>query len=290
MTVKTLSWGKHRLPLGERTLVMGILNVTPDSFSDGGKFERLDKAVSHARQMVEEGADIIDIGGESSRPFSDPVPVETELERTIPVIERLAGKIDVPISIDTTKHRVAKEALAAGASMVNDISAMRQDPEMAALVADAGVPVILMHMLGTPKTMQEAPHYRNVTREIIGFLNDAANRAEAAGIPRAHIIVDPGIGFGKTVEHNLTLIKKVGELQSLGLPILIGPSRKAFIRKIMETHCGHEVSPDSPVAEAGTQAAVAAAVLGGAHIVRAHDVKTTVTTVRIVDAIRNAPD
>ncbi|MFZ5564016.1 MAG: dihydropteroate synthase [Thermodesulfobacteriota bacterium] len=286
----TLAWGGRRLELGPRTLVMGILNVTPDSFSDGGRFDTFDRAVAHARQMAAQGADILDIGGESTRPFSDPVPEALEMERTIPVIRRLAGEVSIPISIDTAKASVAKAALDAGASIINDISALGADPKMGALAAEAGVPVVLMHMQGNPKTMQQAPSYRDVTREVIGFLADAAARARAAGVDPSRIIVDPGIGFGKTVAHNLTLLKNLSAFEPLGLPLLVGTSRKAFIRKTLADAAGEPAHVDSPAVLTGTQATITAAVLGGAHIVRVHDVAEAVITVKLADAIKNAPD
>ena len=286
----TLSWNNRTLVLGERTLVMGILNVTPDSFSDGGKFQTFAAAVAHARQMIAAGADLIDVGGESTRPFSDPVPAEVEIERTVPIIEQLVRETDIPLSIDTTKAIVAKAALAAGAAIINDISALRGDPDMAALAATAGVPVILMHMQGTPKTMQQAPTYGNVTEEVMAFLDKAAGEAEKQGVPASKILVDPGIGFGKTAAHNLTLIKNLSRFQSLGRPLVIGTSRKAFIRRILSDHFAEEIHPEMPVVETGTLATVAATILGGAHIVRVHDVAGAVVAARITDAVKNAPD
>ncbi len=290
MTNTTLTWGNHSLELGKRTLIMGVLNITPDSFSDGGKFEKYDIALAHARQMIADGADLIDIGGESSRPFSDPVSVETEIKRTIPVIEKLARETAVPLSIDTTKAVVAEAALKAGAAVINDISALRSDPAMAPLAADAGVPVILMHMQGTPKTMQKAPVYGDVTAEVMDFLRTAADSARQQGISPSKILVDPGIGFGKTVEHNLTLIKNLNRFHSLGLPLIIGTSRKAFIRKIIAGDAGKDLDPALPVVETGTGATVAAAILNGADIVRVHDVAGAVIVAKITDAIKSAPD
>jgi dihydropteroate synthase len=230
--------------------------------------------------LAQAGADIIDIGGESSRPFSEPVPAEEEIRRVVPVIEELAGRVSIPISIDTTKAEVAKQALEAGATIANDIGALRLDPELAGLVADRGVPIILMHMLGTPKTMQDDPHYDDVVTEVKGFLANAIERAQAAGIDRKKVVVDPGIGFGKTVNHNLRLIEGLAALQSLSVPILIGPSRKSFIQKLL--------GPEDERREIGTQAAVTAAALHGAHIVRVHDVERTRETLKLVDAIRNS--
>jgi dihydropteroate synthase len=279
-TAFELQCGPYLLTLGPRTLMMGILNVTPDSFSDGGLYFNKGDAVAHGEALAAAGADIIDIGGESSRPFSEPVSAEEEIRRVVPVIEELARHVSVPISIDTTKAQVAIQALKAGAVMVNDIGALRIDPAMADLVADADVPVVLMHMKGTPKTMQIDPEYKDVVGQVKGFLADVIHKAEQAGIDRSKIIVDPGIGFGKTVGHNLSLIKELRALEPLGVPILIGPSRKSFISKLL--------GPGDEHREVGTQAAVAAAVLNGAHIVRVHDVERTRETLKLVDAIRNA--
>jgi dihydropteroate synthase len=283
-----LDCGTHALALGRRTLVMGIVNVTPDSFSDGGKFFGFDAAVNHARRLAEEGADIIDIGGESTRPFSEPVSVEEEVERVIPVIEALVERIRVPISIDTTKAAVARRALDAGAAIINDVSALRFDPEMAALAAEMRVPVILMHMLGDPKTMQVAPVYDDVVEEIKQFLEEAVGRATSAGIAKDRLVIDPGIGFGKSVVHNLLLIDNLSAFHSIDVPILIGSSRKAFIRKLLAAESAEPIAADQPIVEVGTQAAVSAAVLAGAHIVRVHDVARTVATLKIIDACINA--
>ncbi len=259
---------------------MGIPNITPDSFSDGSLYFDKEDAVPHGEALAAAGADIIDIGGESSRPFSRPVPAEEEIRRVVPVIEDLSRRLSVPISIDTTKAQVAARALEAGAVIVNDIGALRFDSAMADLVADADVPVVLMHMKGTPKTMQISPQYEDVVGEVRAFLAHAIHRAGEAGINRNKIIVDPGIGFGKTVTHNLCLIKDLWALQSLGVPVLIGPSRKSFISKLLGS--GDERR------KAGTQAVVSAAALNGAHIVRVHDVEGTRETLKLVDAIRNA--
>ena len=248
-----------------RVLIMGILNVTPDSFSDGGRFLSPDAAVKRALIMEKEGADIIDVGGESSRPGAEPVPVEEELRRVLPVLERLRGKLRIPISIDTTKAEVAEAALRAGASIVNDISALRFDPAMAPLVAKFGAGLVLMHMLGTPKTMQQAPHYEDVVTEVRDFLAERAQYAQSQGIPREAIAVDPGIGFGKTVEHNLELLRRLPELVELGFPVLVGPSRKSFIGAILGLGVEERLE--------GTLAACAVAVVRGADILRVHDVK-----------------
>ena len=279
-TVFELRCGPYTLTLGPRTLIMGVLNVTPDSFSDGGRFFDKEAAIAHGEALVSAGADIIDIGGESSRPFSEPVPAEEEIQRVVPVIEELAHRLSMPISIDTTKAQVAAQALDAGAVIVNDIGALRLDAAMANLVAHRDVPVVLMHMQGAPKTMQTNPGYEDVVGEVRSFLADAIHRAEEAGIDRSKIIVDPGIGFGKTVTHNLRLIKDLSALQPLGVPVLIGPSRKSFISKLL--------GPGDERREVGTQAAVTAAAMNGAHIVRVHDVERTRETLKLVDAIRNS--
>ncbi|MCX7919957.1 MAG: dihydropteroate synthase [bacterium] len=261
-----------------RTFVMGILNITPDSFSDGGKYYTPDQAYLHAMRMIEEGADIIDVGGESSRPGAQPVSAEEEIARIVPVIERLATATNIPISVDTYKAQVAESAINAGAQMINDITAMTYDPAMLPLAARTGVPVVLMHMQGTPQTMQLNPQYTNVVSDIIEYLNNAIQIAKQAGINEEQIIIDPGIGFGKTLEHNLSILHHLSEFLRLGRPILIGVSRKSFIGKIL----------DLPVDERleGTAAAVAIAVIHGAKIVRVHDVKAMVRVVKIADAIR----
>ena len=280
-----LSWSGYNLELGWQTCIMGVVNVTPDSFSDGGKFYNTDVAIAQGEKLAAEGADIIDIGGESTRPFSDPVSVEEEIRRVVPVIETLAQRVSVPISIDTTKADVARRALDGGAAIINDVTALRFDPGLAALAVEFDTPLILMHMLGKPKSMQVAPGYANLIEDIRSFLADAVERAENLGVPRSKIIVDPGIGFGKTVAHNLLLIKHVHAFASLDAPILIGASRKAFIRKILKKAHEEDIRPDLPIVETGTQAAVSAAVLNGAHIVRVHDVANTLATVKILDTM-----
>jgi dihydropteroate synthase len=264
---------------------MGVINITPDSFSDGGKFYDHEAALTQGEKLAAEGADVIDVGGESTRPFSDPIPIEEEIRRVVPVIEKLALRVSVPISIDTTKAEVARRAIEAGASIINDVAALRFDPHLAAVAIEYDTPVILMHMLGEPKSMQVSPRYDNLLKEIWDFLDDGIKRAERAGISRSKIIVDPGIGFGKTVEHNLLLIKHIQAFTSLDVPILIGASRKAFIRKILKDEHEKDISPDLPIVATGSQAAAAAAILNGAHIVRVHDVANTVATAKILDAI-----
>lgn len=283
-----LKWADYNLELGPRTHIMGVVNVTPDSFSDGGNFFDTDTAVGQGQKLAADGAHIIDIGGESTRPFSDPVSEEEEIQRVVPVIQKLAKRVSIPISIDTMKSGVARRAIEAGASMINDVSALRFDPRLAEIAVESGAPVILMHMLGEPKTMQVSPRYDDLIAEICGFLEAAVQRAQKTGISKSKIIIDPGIGFGKTVTHNLLLIKHLSALQSLDLPILIGSSRKMFIRKILKDEHVDDIPADLPMVETGTQATVAAAVLNGAHIVRVHDVANTVSTVKIVDAILNA--
>jgi len=264
--------------LGKRTLIMGILNVTPDSFSDGGRFFKLKDALSHAKQMVADGADIIDVGGESTRPGSEPVPLEEELRRVIPVIKAIRQEIDTPISIDTYKAEVAEQALEAGANLVNDISALRFDDRMKAVVAKYEVPVVLMHMRGTPKTMQQNPTYEDPVKEIIAFLHERIEAATAAGISREKIIIDPGIGFGKLGRHNLEILKRLAEFRVLGRPILVGTSRKAFIGQILKTDVSERLE--------GTIASVIISVMNGADIVRVHDVKPVKRAIGIADAIK----
>jgi dihydropteroate synthase len=285
----TLSWGSHNLVLGEQyTAVMGVVNVTPDSFSDAGKFFSFKTAVTQGQKLAQEGADIIDIGGESTRPFSDSVSVKEEIRRVVPVIEALAKRVSIPISIDTTKAAVARRALDAGASIINDVGALRLDAELATVASEYGVPVILMHMLGTPKTMQVSPVYDDLISDIKAFLEEAIKRAMQIGILKSNIIIDPGIGFGKTLEHNLLIIKHLNEFETLDAPVLIGPSRKTFIRKLLKNSEVKDIKPDQPVVETGTQAVVCAGVLNGAHIVRVHDVASTRATIKIIKAVKNA--
>jgi dihydropteroate synthase len=274
----SLEWSEFSLDFGSRTHVMGILNVTPDSFSDGGQFFRRERAIEQGLAMAQDGADVIDVGGESTRPYSERITKEEELDRVIPVIEGLKRELRIPISVDTLKADVAKEALRAGASMVNDISALRFDPGMTAVVAEANIPVILMHMRGTPDTMQDKPVYTNLIEEIIDFLEAAVDRAVQGGIRREMVIVDPGIGFGKTFDHNLEIIRELSRFRCLGRPVLVGSSRKAFIGYILNRPAGER--------DTGTMATVAAAVMNGAHMVRVHDVKRAVETVRVIDAVK----
>ena len=262
----------------QRTVVMGILNVTPDSFYDGGRYARAEAAVQRALQMVQDGADIVDIGGESTRPGSQPVPEEEELRRVLPVIEAVRGQVDVPISIDTTKSRVAERALQAGACMVNDISGLGFDPRMAEVVARHGALCCVMHIQGTPQTMQQNPQYEDVVRDISRYFEERLALAERAGIPRENIWLDPGIGFGKTVEHNLEILRRLREFTAFGLPILIGTSRKSFIGKILG-----DLPPEERLE--GTAATVAIAIMNGANAVRVHDVREMVRVARMTDAV-----
>jgi len=274
---------RRSLPYGERTLVMGILNVTPDSFSDGGHFFSPERAVAHAEQMASEGADLIDIGGESTRPGSEFAPEEEELRRVIPVIERLAGISSVPISIDTTKSSVARAALEAGAEIVNDISGLRFDPLIADEVANAKAGLILMHSRGVPKTMQQLPPVKNIMKEVMDSLRESISSARRRGVASQSIAIDPGIGFGKTAEQNLGLIANLEQLsrEFSDFPIVIGTSRKSFIGKLLD-----HAHPDQRLY--GTIASTVAAAMNGADIVRVHDVKAVVEALRIADAIARA--
>lgn len=284
-----------RVDMRGRTAVMGILNVTPDSFSDGGRYPDVESAVARGVEMVREGASIVDVGGESTRPGAAAVPAAEELERVVPVIRELRRRTAAPISIDTYKEEVARGALEAGADMVNDVSALRFDPAMVRLVAGEAVPVVLMHMKGRPRTMQLAPRYRDVVGEVAAFLRERVAFAVANGVAADRIVVDPGIGFGKGLEHNLTLLRGLGALGALGQPVLVGLSRKSFLGRL-EPASQPGPSPDGPdrppaSAEgrlAGSLAGAAAAVLAGAHMVRVHDVLETCRAVRVADAIRGA--
>ena len=275
-----LIWRDFSFDFSKKTYIMGVLNVTPDSFSESGLYFDKSAAIKRAIQMVEEGADIIDIGGESTRPGSEPVTLEEELRRTIPVIEKLAKEIRIPISIDTYKSEVAKKALDAGASMVNDISGLRFDPAMPGVVSQYKVPVVIMHIKGMPKDMQQNPFYEALIPEIMDYLREGIRIAIGSGISEDKLIIDPGIGFGKTFDHNLEIINKLHEFTLLEKPILIGPSRKAFIGRILG---------DAPVTYRleGTAAAVAISIINGANIIRVHDVKEMVKVAKVADAIKN---
>lgn len=268
------------LPVDERAVVMGVVNVTPDSFSDGGDHVDEDAAVEHGRALLAAGADLLDVGGESTRPGADPVDEDTELARVLPVVRRLAEDGAI-VSIDTTKARVAREAVAAGAAIVNDVSAGRLDDDLVATVADLGVPYVLMHMQGTPATMQDDPTYRDVVAEVFEFLADHLTRLDRAGIDTDRVLVDPGIGFGKTTQHNLDLLANLRQFRSLGRPLLVGASRKGFIGEVT----GVEAAADRVV---GSAAVAGLAVADGADVVRVHDVTATVEAVRIAGAIARA--
>jgi len=268
----------YEKPRIRQTKIMGILNVTPDSFSDGGKFVSIANAVKHAEQMIADGADIIDIGGESTRPGALPVSADEEKKRVLPIIEKLAGK-NIVISIDTTKAEVAKAALSAGATMVNDISGLRFDPKMAEVVAQAKADLCIMHIQGNPRNMQASPVYNDLMGEVIGYLSEGLAIAKKAGILQEQIIVDPGIGFGKTPQHNLEIIKRLKELAVLGCPILVGPSRKSVVGQVLGLPIDERLF--------GTAALVAASVLNGAAYVRVHDVKELKQVVKMCDALLN---
>jgi dihydropteroate synthase len=257
---------------------MGILNVTPDSFSDGGRYAEVEAAVAAAAAMAAAGVDLIDIGGESTRPGSEPVPADEQLRRVLPVIERIVG-LGVPISIDTTRVAVAGAALDAGATIVNDVSGLRDDPGLADLVAERGCGLVVMHSRGTPRDMQRDPRYHDVVRETGEELDEAVGRAEARGVRPDQVVVDPGIGFGKAFEHNMELLGRLPEFVGRGRPVLVGVSRKSFLGRILDAEVGDRL--------AGSLAAAVAAVLSGVHIVRAHDVEATVRAVKVTDAIRN---
>ena len=274
--------GNRTFNWGERTYLMGILNVTPDSFSDGGEYDRVETALAKAREMISNGVDIIDIGGESTRPNAVAVAVEAELQRVIPVIEQLRKESSIPISIDTTKATVAKKAIAAGADIVNDISGATFDEGMLETVASLNVPIILMHIRGNPKTMQSLTDYQDVVAEVIEFLNEQVNQAIACGIARDKIIIDPGIGFAKKAEQSLELLQRLSEFKALELPMLVGVSRKSFMRPILQK--------DDPKERIwGTAAACYGAIARGADILRVHDVTQMYDVCRVADAIeRNA--
>lgn len=273
-----LTAGPYKIHLGAQTKIMGILNVTPDSFSDPGRYFSRNKAIDHALQMEEEGADILDVGGESSRPGAQPVSIDEEVERIIPVLEALIPKLKIPVSVDTYKPEVARRAIEAGAAMINDIRAMAE-PGMKELISEKRVPVVLMHMKGTPETMQQEPAYQAVVTEIGSFFKERIEVALSAGIAPEKIIIDPGIGFGKTLTHNMEILRLLDQFHSLGFPVLIGTSNKSFIGKIL----------DRPLEKrlAGSLATVASAISKGAHIVRVHEVGATRDMIRMIEAIES---
>ena len=272
----TYRFGETTVEFGCRTYLMGILNVTPDSFSDGGMFFDQTDAVLHAFQMVKDGADIIDVGGESTRPGADHVTIEEEMKRVVPVVQKLRQKTKIPLSVDTYKSKVAAGALKAGANIVNDITGLRGDPEMADVIAGAGASVVLMHIKGTPRDMQVNPVYDDLVGEVYDYLEGAVETARSKGI--SQVMVDPGIGFGKTADHNLELINRLAEFRKIGVPVLIGVSRKSFIGKILDTPVEARLE--------GTAAAVTASILRGADIVRVHEVREMRRVAMVADAIR----
>jgi dihydropteroate synthase len=274
-----LVWQTFCLDFSKKTYIMGVLNVTPDSFSDGGLHFDKSSAVDRALRMIDEGADIIDIGGESTRPGSDPVSPQEEIRRTVPVIETLARKITHPISIDTYRAGVATRALDAGASIVNDISGMRFDPLMPKVVSSHKVPVVIMHIKGTPKNMQVNPTYEALIPEILQYFRECIESAVNAGVSENLIAIDPGIGFGKTFDHNLAILNNLQEFTQLGKPIMVGPSRKAFLGRLIDK------APADERIE-GTAAAVAISIIKGANIVRVHDVKEMAKVAKVADAIK----
>jgi dihydropteroate synthase len=279
-----LALRRGELVLGPKTLVMGVLNVTPDSFSDGGKFLSVKLAVEHALKMQREGADIIDIGAESTRPGSNEISAAEELARLLPVLEALRGKLKIPISVDTQKSAVAEIAIGAGAAMINDVSGLRHDPRIADVAVKHGVAVILMHMRGTPRTMQTLPFARDVIKDVLGGLRKSVARAVKVGVARSKIVVDPGIGFGKSFEQNYELLANLHEIAKLGYPLLVGTSRKGFLGKALARN-----GKPAPAEERiwGTAATVAASILGGAHIVRVHDVAEMTQVARVADCVLN---
>lgn len=272
------------LTLGERTLVMGVLNVTPDSFSDGGKYHSANVAIEHALAMELEGADLLDIGGESTRPGSSGITAQEELARILPVFEGLRGRIKIPISIDTRKAEVAEAALEAGAEIINDISGLNQDPRIARVAAKHRAPVILMHLRGEPGSMQKGPFARDVLKDVEKGLRASATKAAKAGVAKSQIILDPGIGFGKSHAQNYELLQKLERVASLGYPLLIGTSRKGFLGATLARQ-GKPASPEERIW--GTAATVTASILNGAHIVRVHDVAEMLQVARVADCVVN---
>jgi dihydropteroate synthase len=276
----SIHFRRRTFTLGRRTHLMGVLNVTPDSFSDGGLYFNKEKAVAHGLRLFKEGADILDIGGESTRPGSKPLGLEEELSRVIPVIKSLVREVDIPISIDTYKSAVAEKAIGAGAEMINDISGLHFDPNLAQVAAKGNIPLVLMHIRGTPETMQKDVRYESLFFEILQYLKDSIQKAEASGLDPGQIIIDPGIGFGKNVNDNLRIIKNLSEFRVLGKPILLGTSRKTFIGKILNADVEDRLE--------GTLSSIAIGVLNGAHIIRCHDVLQARKAIAIADAIRLA--
>ncbi len=277
-----LKCDRFRLSLGKKTLTMGVLNITPDSFSDGGLFFQRDKAIAQGEALAAQGADLLDIGGESTRPFSDPISTQEEIQRIVPVIRELGKRISIPLSVDTYKAEVAKAALDAGAGLVNDISALNFDSDLAKVIAEYRVPVILMHMQGTPRDMQVNPQYKRLLEDIYQFFVERIALAQSQGISRDHILLDPGIGFGKTFSQNLTLIKRLDYFQNLDQPLVLGTSRKAFIGKI--------TGQEPMNRDWGTAATLAIGVWQGAHMVRVHNVAAAKQVMAVVDALAEGAD
>jgi dihydropteroate synthase len=277
-----LEWNGIHLSLGKKTCIMGVLNVTPDSFSDGGMFFQRDRAIAQGETLAAQGADLLDIGGESARPFSDPVSIEEEIQRIVPIIKTLVKRIPIPISVDTYKADVARAALDAGAALVNDISALSFDPHLAKVIVEFQVPVILMHIQGTPRDMQVHPTYDHLLEQIHQFFVERMEVARAQGIPAEKIMLDPGIGFGKTIDHNLTLIKRLDYFQDLGRPIVLGTSRKAFIGKLTN---------QQPLdRDWGTAATLVVGVCQGAHMVRVHNAGAAKQVLAVADALCEAAE
>ncbi len=273
------------LVLGECTLLMGVLNVTPDSFSDGGKYAQPELAIKHALAMEQAGADILDIGGESTRPGSEETSASQELDRILPVLEGLRGRLKIPVSVDTRRSTVAELALRAGAEIINDVSGLKNDARIAGIAAKYGVPLILMHMRGEPATMQRGPFARDVIKDVTRGLRESAAKARKAGVAKSQIILDPGIGFGKSHSQNYELLQKLSQLAALGYPLLVGTSRKGFLGATLARD-GKPAAPEERIW--GTAATVTASILGGAHIVRVHDVAEMAQVARVADCVANS--
>ena len=274
----SLSIREHKFLWGQKTYLMGILNVTPDSFSDGGQFNELQAAIAQAEYMIDNGADIIDIGGQSTRPGAEKISVQEEFNRVIPVIKAIRQQFSIPISVDTTRATIAQDAIAAGADLINDISGGTFDPEMFSVAANLDVPIILMHMRGTPQTMQQMTDYQDLVADIIDFLSDQIQKAIACGVRESKIIIDPGIGFAKTPEQNIELLRRLSEFKALKVPILVGTSRKSFIGKIIN-------QPEPQKRIWGTAATCCSAIMSGADILRVHDVAEIYDVSRVTDTI-----
>ncbi|NQT95593.1 MAG: dihydropteroate synthase [Candidatus Omnitrophica bacterium] len=277
MQKKILKLGQYRLDLSKKTLIMGVLNVTPDSFSDGGRYPSTRAACERALEMESEGADIIDIGGESTRPGSLAVPAEEEIKRVLPVLKGLKGKLRIPVSVDTKKSKVAEAVLKEGAAIINDVSGLRADKNIASLCAKYSAGLVIMHMKGNPRTMQKRPYYKDLLKEIKLFLKKSIDIAVTGGVQKNKIIIDPGIGFGKTLQHNLSLLKGIQFFRSIGFPVLIGLSRKSFMGKLLGLDLQDRLIP--------TACANAISVYNGADIIRAHDIKEAVITAKIAEAV-----